>query len=322
MKTLVVGGLNGFVGSNTTEALVNLGRDCVVTRHERTEIPRFLQPHIDNKRVIIEQADATSIDDLRKIGEKYLIDGIVNVGGGFRVGPKTPTAVLEGYFDMLTAIFKLAQEWKVKRITFSSTGGMYLGHQGTAVETLPVALQIPIRGGSIVSYQKIVEVAANEFEQASGVSTICVRLMGMYGPFQDPSQSFANPALSLVHAAVNRETPDLSKTIFGYSDDSVDLLYIKDLARAIALLHTAEKLQYNVYNIASGNHTPTKDLARAVENAVPGFHANLPPGRFPFPPLPTIDTTRLRTDTGFTPKYDLQTAVQDYVGWLKAGNPK
>jgi UDP-glucose 4-epimerase len=322
VRTLIVGGLNGFVGSNTTEALVNLGRDCVVTRHKRTEIPQFLQPHIDQKRVIIEEADATSIDDLRKIGEKHQIDSIVNVGGGFGVGPKSPTYRLEGYFDMLTAIFKLAQEWKVKRITFSSTGGMYLGHQGTAVETLPVVLQIPIRGGSIVSYQKIVEVASNEFEQASGISTICVRLMGMYGPFQDPSQGFASPALTLVHAAVNGKTPDLSKAIFGYADDSVDMLYIKDLARAIAMLHTAEKLQYNVYNIASGKHTPTKELAEAVQNAVPGFHVNLPPGRFPFPPLPVVDTTRLRADTGFIPKFDIQSGVQDYISWLKAGNPK
>ncbi len=31
---LVVGGLNGFVGSNTTEALVEQGLECVVTRHK------------------------------------------------------------------------------------------------------------------------------------------------------------------------------------------------------------------------------------------------------------------------------------------------
>ena len=61
---LVVGGLNGFIGSNTTEALVDLGKDCVVTRHENTEVPRFLQKHIDHRRVIIEHADSTSVADL------------------------------------------------------------------------------------------------------------------------------------------------------------------------------------------------------------------------------------------------------------------
>ncbi len=88
---LVVGGLNGFIGSNTTEALVEQGHDCVVTRHESTEIPRFLQKHIDDHRVVIEPADATSTEDLRKIGEKHGIDGIVNVGGGSR--PTAPYAV-------------------------------------------------------------------------------------------------------------------------------------------------------------------------------------------------------------------------------------
>src|SRR5438876_7577622 len=125
---LVVGGLNGFIGSNTTEALVDdLGQNCVVTRHENAEVPRFLQKHLDHHHVIIESADATSIADLRKIGEKHKIDGIVNVGGGFRApGTKGPIHGLKGYFDMLNNIFPLAQEWKVKRVTFSSTGGMYL----------------------------------------------------------------------------------------------------------------------------------------------------------------------------------------------------
>src|SRR5690348_9875353 len=123
---LVVGGLNGFIGSNTTEALVDLGRDCVVTRHENTEVPRFLQKHIEHRHVTIEPADSTLIEDSRRIGEKHKIDSIVNMAGGFASG-NGPVRGLKGYFDMLDANFRMAQEWKVKRVTFSSTGGMYIG---------------------------------------------------------------------------------------------------------------------------------------------------------------------------------------------------
>jgi nucleoside-diphosphate-sugar epimerase len=77
---LVVGGLNGFVGSNTTEALVERGVDCVVTRHKNAEVPRFLEKYID-RHVFVEPADATSIADLRRIGEKQKIDGIICRGG-------------------------------------------------------------------------------------------------------------------------------------------------------------------------------------------------------------------------------------------------
>jgi len=66
---LIVGGLNGFVGSNTTEALVDLGFDCVVTRHVNAEVPRFLEKHV-GRRVFIEPADATSLADLRRVGDR------------------------------------------------------------------------------------------------------------------------------------------------------------------------------------------------------------------------------------------------------------
>jgi UDP-glucose 4-epimerase len=154
---LVVGGLNGFIGSNTTEALVNLGKDCVVTRHENAEVPGFLQKHIDHRHVIIELADSTSIADLRRIGEKHKIDSIVNVAGGFASGDG-PVRGLKGYFDMLDATFRVAQDWKVKRVTFSSTGGMYLGLQGTVNEEAPISLPSMF---PILAYQKVVEVAAD-----------------------------------------------------------------------------------------------------------------------------------------------------------------
>jgi UDP-glucose 4-epimerase len=312
---LVVGGLNGFIGSNSTEALVEQGQDCVVTRHENTEVPGFLKKHIDHRQVFIEQADSTSITDLRVIGEKHKIDGIVNVAGGFASG-EGPLRGLQGYFEMLSATFKVAQEWKVKRVTFSSTGGMYLGLQGTANEEAPISLPSMF---PILAYQKIVEVAADQFAKKTGISTICVRLMGMYGPF-DGGQLGLAPRL--LHAAVSGKPPNLKDVFFGFADDEGDSLYIKDMARAIALLQTAEKLQYDVYNIASGKLTSNTELVEAVKRVFPNFKVDLPPGHFPFPPIPVAETKRLQEDTGFKPKFNIQSAVQHYADWLKAGNPK
>src|SRR5436853_5246950 len=312
---LVVGGLNGFIGSNTTEALVEHGQDCVVTRHENTEVPGFLPDHIDHRRVIVEPADSTSLADLRKIGGHHNINSIVNVAGGFASG-EGPLRGLRGYFDMLDATFRVAHDWKVKRVTFSSTGGMYLGLQGTVDEEAPISLPSMF---PILAYQKIVEVAADQFAKKTGISTICVRLMGMFGPFDGAQLGL--PA-RLVHAAVSGRPPSFDAVFFGNADDATDLLYIKDMARAIALLQIAEKLQYEVYNIASGKVTQNRELLDEVERVVPNFKVDLPPGRFPFPPLPLPDTNRLQADTGFSPKFDTQSAIQHYADWLKAGNPK
>src|SRR5207247_1507676 len=128
------------------------------------------------------------------------IDGIVNVAGGFASG-EGPLRGLKGYFDMLDATFQVAQEWKVKRVTFSSTGGMYLGLSGTVDEEHPIVLQSKF---PILAYQKIVEVAADQFAKKTGISAICVRLMGMFGPFDGAQLGL--PA-RLVHAAVSGRPP-------------------------------------------------------------------------------------------------------------------
>lgn len=313
---LVVGGLNGFVGSNTTEALVERGIDCVVTRHKNADVPGFLQRYL-NRNVFIESADATSIDDLRRIGEKHKIDGIVDVAGGLTPRAKSPVPRLKGYFDMLAGIFRMAEEWNVKRLIMSSTGGVYLGMPGTVSEDQPLPLPSPF---PLIAYQKIVEVATSEFAKGSGISSACVRLSGMFGPWQDPTGGSLAP--QLVHAAVRGKPAALEGVFAASADDGVDLSYIKDVARAIAQLQTAEKLSHDVYNVGSERLTSNRELVAAIEAAVPGFRVDLPPGRSPFPLLPVMETERLRADTGFTPAFDIQSAVRNYVEWLKAGNPK
>lgn len=308
---LVLGGLTGFVGSNTTEALLDLGFDCVVTRHTRGEVPDFLRPHVE-KRVFIEDADATLVGDLRRIGKKHRIDGIVSLIGGLVPSSASPVPRLKAYFDLLAGVFQLAEEWSVPRVVISSSAGVYFGLQGTVNEDTPIPLESM---GGISSHCKIVETAANEYSKGRS-SAACVRLMGMFGPGQDQDVL----PQRLVHAAVAGYPPTLDKTLFSRLEDAFDLMYIKDVARAIALIQTSEKLPHKIYNVCSGKLTTTREIASAVEVAVPGFRVTLPEGRTPLPPLPTVDAGRLGADLGFHPQFDLRSGVRDYVAWLKAGH--
>lgn len=162
----------------------------------------------------------------------------MNVAGGFASGPKGPVRYLKGYFDMLVGIFRMAEAWKVKRLIMASTGGVYLGLPGTVNEEQPLPLPSPF---PIIAWQKIVEVATSEFAKASGINSICVRLLGMFGPWQDPAGG--GLAARLVHAAVRGRPASVEDVMLGRADDGVDLLYIKDVGRAIALLQTAKSFR-------------------------------------------------------------------------------
>ncbi|MGC2035573.1 MAG: NAD(P)-dependent oxidoreductase [Thermoplasmata archaeon] len=311
---LVVGG-SGFVGSNTTEALVDMGRDCVLTRHTTTEVPRFLQRHVGGK-ILLEPADATSIPDLLKIGERHQIDGIFCSGRPFISGSKSPLPTLRAYFDMLTAIFRAAEEWNVDRVVMTSSSGVYLGLGPGPMKEDQL---LPIQSFGSAGYQKLVELASAEFSRGSGISSVCVRLAAMFGPGMNPDA----PDLTarLPHAAVRGTPPSLKGVLLGTAaDDAVDRCYIKDVGRALALVQTSQRLPNSIYNVGSGRSISNRELVNALQDAVPGFTFDLPPGRNSPLQMPSVDTARLRMHTGFSPKFDTRSAIADYVGWLQAGN--
>ena len=97
--------------------------------------------------------------------------------------------------------------------------------------------------------------------------------------------------------------------------------YVKNLALGIQLLHTTEKLNHKIYNVGGGKAVPNRDLVAAIKHVVPDAQIQLQPGRSPrYRPDSHMDLTRLETDTGYKPKYDLQTAVGEYIDWLRT-NP-
>jgi UDP-glucose 4-epimerase len=315
-KILVIGGL-GWVGSNTTEALVELGHDCVLTQHVSTAVPPFLQSYVGG-RVVLESADATSVSDLLKIGEKHEIGGIFCAGRPLGSEPKGGLTDLRSYFDMITAVFRAAEAWSVHRVTMTSSVGVYLGLGSGRMREDQL---LPSSSLGSAGYQKIAELASGEFARGSGISSVCVRIGGMFGPGMNPTMPDLLPRL--VHAAVRGGTPNLEGLFLGTAaDDEVDRLYVKDLGRAIAMVQTAPKLANSIYNVGAGRSTSNLELVQAIAAAVPEFTFDLPAGRNSRMLMPALDTERLRNDTGFSPRFDLRSGVADYVGWLQAGQAR
>lgn len=99
--------------------------------------------------------------------------------------------------------------------------------------------------------------------------------------------------------------------------------YVKDCARAIALLQVAKTLNHRTYNVGDGQATTNGRIVDAITNALAGAHVELAAGRDPDGPGHDtwLDLTRAREDAGYEPAYDLEQAVADYVAWLREGHP-
>jgi UDP-glucose 4-epimerase len=103
-----------------------------------------------------------------------------------------------------------------------------------------------------------------------------------------------------------------------HSDDALDLTYVKDTGRGIALLQLADTLNHRTYNVASGRATTNTEIVAAIEKVVPDSGIDLPTGQPG--PQQWLDISRINADTGYLPEYDTERAAADYIAWLRAGN--
>ncbi|MCY4581732.1 MAG: hypothetical protein OXE50_02870, partial [Chloroflexi bacterium] len=102
-------------------------------------------------------------------------------------------------------------------------------------------------------------------------------------------------------------------------DDEGDWTYVGDLARGIQLVHTAESLSHDTYNIGSGAATSTKRVLEAVQKALPDAVCSaLKPGRTPSNANnPVMDLSRIGEDVGYAPEHDIDSGIAAYVEHLR-----
>ena len=319
---LVTGGL-GFIGLHTTWALLEAGETCVLVQRRDPVLPEDLAGEA-GRRVFCERADVADLAALLEVGSRHKITGIVHLAGSvpWPPGADEPVAGARKAVGSLFNVVQAAGEWQVPRVGMASTVGVYGGV--TAEPPYREDLPLPMTAGHVIpAFKKAGELLTDYLADATGIEILSYRI-SPWGPGGNPFSSFmALP--QLVHAAARGTAPDFSALRFPvYGGDGLDVCYVKDCARAIALLQLAPRLNHRTYNIGSGKVVTNREVAAAVKELVPDARIELPEGRRPpgSGEPPCLDITRLREDTGYQAAYDTSRAVADYLAWLREGHDR
>jgi UDP-glucose 4-epimerase len=319
---LITGGL-GFIGSHTTRALVNLGEPCVLVQRREPVLPDDLAD-LAGRRVFTEQADITDLAALLDIGTRHKISGIIHMAGSvpWPPGADQPVPGARKAIGSLLNVLQAAHDWQVPRVGVASTIGVYGGV--TAQSPLREDTPLPMTAGHVIpAFKKIGELLGDYLTGVTGIEIISYRI-SPWGPGGNPAPPFS-AAPQLVHAASRGTVPDFSALRSRpYAGDGLDICYVKDCGRAIALLQLTPKLSYRTYNIAAGRALTYGEIATAVKRLVPDARIELPEGPNPASPGQAVylDISRLQEETGYQPAYDTDGAVADYITWLRDGHER
>jgi UDP-glucose 4-epimerase len=320
MTTIVLGG-TGFLGLHAAGQILERGERVVVTSHRRNRETPVLRAAVERGDATIEPVDLRDREQVFALVEKYKPDSILDISG---YPPKelSPAEEISTRITNYVNMFEAAREYDVPRLTLTSSFDVYYGLDPALMpfrEDQLVPLQEDVDNYMVQSWaKKTLEVVASMYRRQTGLEIVTVRPTGAYGPMY---RTFLNVPSRLVRAAARGETPDFSDRVDGVplADFGYDQLYAKDVGRAIAAVHLESKPRHTIYNVGAGEVLTNAQVLAAIQKAVPGFECELAPsGEGVEMPLGmVVDTTRLREEFSYAPKYTVDQAIAEYVDWLR-----
>jgi nucleoside-diphosphate-sugar epimerase len=214
----------------------------------------------------------------------------------------------EGTFNVIEA----ALAARVKRVVAASSSSIY----GLA-DNFPIREDHhPYNNTTIYGAAKVFnEGLLAAFRDMHGLDYVALRPFNVYGPRMDTHGAYTEVLVRWMDR-VGRGQPPL---IFGDGKETMDYIYVGDVARAFVLA-AASDAAGEVFNIASGVETSLNELAQAL---ILAMGARVTPEHGPVRKLNAVsrrlaDVGRARERLGFSAEVKLQEGLVRLVDWWRA----
>ena len=143
MKTILVTGGAGYIGSHTSIELIEAGYDIVVVdnlSNSKYEAVKRVEG-IVGRKITFYKADVCDKDAMRKVFKNHKFDAVINFAGYKAVGESVekPIEYYENNIYGMLALLDVMREFDVKNLVFSSSATVY-GNP----HTVPITEDFPL----------------------------------------------------------------------------------------------------------------------------------------------------------------------------------
>jgi UDP-glucuronate 4-epimerase len=322
-------GAAGFVGLAVTEALLLrgervIGFDLSPLSDQATKAFAGLPGSF--RHVIGDVCDAGGLKAALRASDANCVLNLAAV----TAGPERETGDAPGVIRVnvggAAAALEAAAACGVRRVLHLSSGSVY-GASGRDVAVLTE--DTPLRPEQLYGITKqAAEAVALRLADLHRLDLSIGRLGTCFGRWEYATGARDTPSApyQVMRAARSGRAAILPRSHLR------DWLYARDAAAAVLELLYARSRRHRIYNLAAGFMWSIADFCARLQQACAGFQwrfaqagepANIdyyaPYDRAP------MANDRLRADTGFLPRYNLDEALADYLQWLgpaSSGAPK
>ncbi|MFC6646080.1 NAD-dependent epimerase/dehydratase family protein [Granulicella cerasi] len=309
MRTFLITGVAGFVGSHLAEALLErgdrvLGFDNLSTGR-RDNVPNGVD------FIVGDLADA---DKIARVCEN--VDGILHQGAL----PSVPRSVknprpshvsnVDGTFNLLEG----ARMAGVKRVLYAASSSAYGNQPGfPRVETMYPAPVAPYPAQKLAG-----EIYMQSYARVYGMETVCLRYFNIFGPRQTPDSPYSGVIAKFAMQMLRKDAE--APVIQGDGEQGRDFTYVANAVHAnlLALHAPAENVAGRVFNVASGErHTVNELYASLAELTGYTGAAQHTESRLGDIRNSLADVSAARQAFGYAPIFSFREGLERTVAWYR-----
>ena len=342
MKTYVVTGGSGFIGStlaekllaegnrvinidnfndyydlaikvaNTLESVGNEQLSIINEQLSKEEQLKKLKKTVDSDNYTLEVVDIRALSELERIFSENKIDTVVHLAAraGVRPSIEDPILYQEVNGRGTHNIFECCRKYGVKNIVAASSSSVYGNNKVVPFKETDV---VDFAISPYAATKKANEVMGHVYHSLYKMNMAFLRFFTVYGPRQRPD------------LAVNKFTRLIlsgeSIPVYGDGSTSRDYTYISDIVdgicKSIDYVENNESV-YEIFNIGSNSPVSLTEMIETIEKVL---CEKAIIDRLPMQPGDVdrtyADVTKLKEMTGYNPTLTFEEGIEKFVEWYK-----
>jgi len=311
MKTCLVTGGAGFIGSHIADRLIQEGYRVVIIDNESTGLRENVHPE-----AIYLLGDITRKEDLRK-AFLYDIDVVFHIAGQ----ASTIRSFEDPLGDLMVNVvgtinvLEMCLKHRVSRLMYASSMTVY-GHP-TVIPTPEAELCKPISYYGITKYaaERYVHATANRVDLDFDFHVTSFRMFNVYGE----RQSLENPYHGVVSIFIANVLKGEPITIYGDGEQSRDFIHVQDVVDAWMAALNNEAACGEVFNLGTGIRRSINELVDTILAAFGHSRASYPVRYAPVRPGDqrhmAADITKASQVLKWQPKVEFEEGIERTIRW-------